>query len=66
MSESHEKYKEWKMAERDRVKAERRGSCYVEEYRQKERILELEYKLKDREEREDFERAYRFLSDYEY
>jgi len=66
MSESHEKYKEYKKAEEARQNAERRGSSCVDDYKQKERIAELEYKLKDKEEREDNDRAYRLLSDYEY
>ena len=66
MSESHEKYKEYKKTKQARQNAERRGSSYVDDYKQKERIAELEYKLKDKEEREDNDRAYRLLSDYEY
>ena len=66
MSESHEKYKEYKKAQQARENAERRGSQYVNDYKQKERIAELEYKLKDREEKENNDRAYRLLSDYEY
>jgi len=65
MSESHEKYKEYKKAEQARKNAERRGSSYVSDYKQKERIAELEYKLKDKEEKEDFDRGYKLLSDYD-
>lgn len=66
MSESYEKYKEYKKAEQARKNAERRNSSYLEDYEQKERIAELEYKLKDKEEKEDNDRAYRLLSNYEY
>jgi len=65
MSESHELYKKYKNAEQARQNAERRGSRYVNDYKQKERIAELEYKLKDIEEKESDERAYKLFSKYE-
>lgn len=66
MSESHEKYKEFKKAEQARINAERRGSNYIADYQQKENIAKLEYQLKDKEEKEDFDKGFKLLSDNEY
>lgn len=66
MSESHEKYKKYKKAVQARINAERRGSPYLSDYQQKERIAELEHKLKEKEEKEDFDKGYKLLSDNEY
>lgn len=59
-------YKKFKRAEQARRNAEQRGSRYLDDYKQKERIAQLEYKLKEKEETEDNDRAYRLLSDFEY
>jgi len=66
MSESHELYKEYKKAQAKRRNSERRGSSYTDDYRKDEEIAELRYRLKDREEKEDNDRAYKLLSDNEY
>jgi hypothetical protein len=64
MTESHELYKEYKKAEQSRIYAEKIGSKYVDDYKQKEEIARLRYKLKDIEEKEDFDKGYKFLSKY--
>ncbi len=64
MTESHELYKKYKKAEQVRAYAEKIGSKYVDDYRQKEEIARLRYKLKDKEEKEDFDKGYKLLSDY--
>jgi len=66
MSESHEMYKEYKKAQEKRMNSERRGSLYTEDYRKEEEIARLRYQLKDKEEKEDNDRAYKLLSDNEY
>jgi hypothetical protein len=66
MSESHELYKEYKKTQEKRMNSERRGSSYTGDYRKDEEIARLRYQLKDREEKEDNDRAYKFLSDNEY
>jgi hypothetical protein len=66
MSESHKLYKEYKKAQEKRINSERRGSSYIEDHRKDEEIARLKYQLKDREEKEDNDRAYKLLSDNEY
>jgi hypothetical protein len=66
MSESHELYKEYKKAQEKRMNSERRGSSYTADYRKDEEIARLKYQLKDKEEKEENDRAYKFLSDNEY
>jgi hypothetical protein len=66
MSESHEMYKEYKKAQEKRMNSEKRGSSYTEDYRKDEEIARLRYQLKDKEEKEDNDRAYKLLSDNEY
>lgn len=57
---SHRKYKEYREAK------EKLKSYSSDEDKLRVRNLELEYKLQEKEDQEDFDRSYKLLTDYEY
>ena len=61
MSESHELYKKYLANKENTNKARGRQSKYIDDYEREEFISKYEWKEKDREEREDFDRANRLF-----
>jgi hypothetical protein len=57
MSESHELYKKYLANKKKTEKAKKRESKYIDDYEKEESISRYEWKEKEREEKEDFDRA---------
>lgn len=61
MSESHELYKKYLANKEKTKKAKERKSKYIDDYEKEEFISRYEWKEKEREEREDFDRTDRLF-----
>lgn len=57
MSESHELYKKYKKDQQKTENAKKRGSKYVDDYEKNEAVSRAEWKEKDREEKDDYDRT---------
>lgn len=61
MSESHELYKKYLVNKEKTKQARKRQSKYIDIYEKQELISKNEYKEKEREEKEDFDRTDRLF-----
>lgn len=61
MSESQQFYKKYLAAKSKSENSKRKDSNYVDDYEREERISRLEWKEKDREEKDDNERSSRLF-----